>query len=131
MGMRYYFDYNDKGWFDKEHYMRATAALWKPFTKATPAKPVYIAKGNKQYLNVLEQNGTQFISRSVKFAGFGIIGTYVSYDAKLVSTNGVVQNIAIKVTDTRMKDWVGKTFWINSREINQTPPPNNKTLYPL
>jgi hypothetical protein len=129
MGMRYYFNYNDKGWFDKENPMRAVAALWKPFTKTTSIRPVYPIKGNSQWLNVLEQNGTVYTARSIKAAGFGVIGNYVSFDTANIA-NGIVQQIAIKITDSRLPAWIGKTIWINSREINQVPAPNNLTLYP-
>jgi hypothetical protein len=129
MGMRYFFDYSDKGWFDKENPMRLVAAAWKPFMKTTSMRLVYPIKGNSQWLNVLEQNGTVYTARSIKAAGFGPIGNYVSFDSANV-VNGIVQTIAIKVTDARLGSWVGKTFWINSREMNQVPAPNNITLYP-
>ncbi len=129
-GLKYFWDYDDKGWFDDDNKHRVIAAQWKPFRTTTPKAKVYPIKGNSQWISVLEKSGDKYISRSIKAAGYGSIGEYVAYDSKLV-TSGIVENILVKVTDARLGSWLGKTFVVSSREMNQSAPMNNPTLYPL
>ncbi len=129
-GLKYYFEYDDDGWFDSENKHRAITALWKPFKTSTPKMKVYPILGNSQWINVLEKTSTGFVSRSLKPAGFGPIGEYVAYDNTYI-VNGIVQQIFIQVTDVRLGSWLGKTFVVNSRQFNQSPPIKNTTLYPL
>ncbi|HEY1046511.1 MAG TPA: hypothetical protein VGF79_08730 [Bacteroidia bacterium] len=129
-GLKYFWNYDDTGWFDDENKHRALANQWKPFRTSTPKMKVYPIKGNSQWINVLEKAGDKYISRSIKPIGYGAIGEYVAYDSKLV-VNGIVENILVQVTDSRLGSWLGKTFVVSSREMNQSAPINNQTLYPI
>lgn len=129
-GMRYYFKYDDDGWFDDQNKHRDIAALWKPFRTSTPKMKVYPIVGSSQWISVLEQTQNGYSSRSIKAAGYGPIGEYVAYDNSYI-TGGIVQQILVKVTDSRLGSWLGKTFVVNSRQMNQSPPINNRSLYPL
>lgn len=129
-GLKYYFQFDDGGWFDSSNKHRALAAMWKPFKTSTPKSKVYPVLGSSQWMSVLEKSGDQYISRSLKPSGYGAIGDYVAYDNSGIA-NDVVQQILVTVTDPRMAAWLGKTFLVNSRQMNQSPPINNPTLYPL